>query len=197
MIASAVLWFLPSMILLSAFFGVFLTQTKGMELKAAIALVTASSAFGPIGQLVAGFLSDWVGRKPTLTLALSLVGTMPLITFLVADSQSVVFLSLVLTWIGTSGIYGTAFGYTTEQLPTELRAGGLGIFEGLRRAGGAIGPALIGLLYGLTGLTPVLWFAFGACLLVVVVILVLGRETRGKPMVELEHISEVAAHGSR
>jgi putative MFS transporter len=189
MIASAALWLLPSMIVLSSFFGVFLTQTKGMELKAAIALVTASSAFGPIGQFVAGFLSDWVGRRPTLALALSLLGTMPLFTFLVAESQSVVFFCLVLTWIGTSGIYGTAFGYTTEQLPTELRAGGLGIFEGLRRLGGAIGPALVGLLYGATGLTPVLWIAFATCLLVVVVIFAIGHETRGRPMVELAHPS--------
>jgi MFS transporter, putative metabolite:H+ symporter len=189
MIASAALWLLPSMILLSSFFGVFLTQTKGMELKAAIALVTASSAFGPIGQFVGGFLSDWVGRKPTLVFALILVATMPLFTFLVAESQSVVFFCLVLTWIGTSGIYGTAFGYTTEQLPTELRAGGLGIFEGLRRLGGAIGPALVGLLYGAAGLTPVLWIAFTTCLFVVVVILVIGHETRGRPMVELVHPS--------
>ena len=186
-IASAILWLLPSMILLSSFFGVFLTQTKGMELRAAIALVTASSAFGPIGQLVAGFLSDWVGRRPTLALALSLVGTMPLLTFLVAGSQGVVFTCLVLTWIGTSGIYGTAFGYTTEQLPTELRAGGLGIFEGLRRLGGAVGPALVGLLYGSVGLTPVLWIAFATCLLVVVVIFAIGHETRGRPMMELTH----------
>jgi fucose permease len=120
---------------------------------------------------------------------LSLVGTMPLLTFLVAGSQNVVFICLVLTWIGTSGIYGTAFGYTTEQLPTELRAGGLGIFEGLRRLGGAIGPALVGLLYGSIGLTPVLWIAFATCLLVIVVIFAMGHETRGRPMVELAHPS--------
>jgi putative MFS transporter len=190
MIASAVLWFVPSMILLGSFFGVFLTQSKGMDLKAAIALVTASSTLGPIGQLVAGFLSDWIGRKATLTMALSLLGTMPLLAFRVFDAPHIVFICLVLSWIGTSATYGTAFGYTTEQLPTELRAGGLGIFEGLRRLGGAIGPAVIGFLYGGLGLTPVLWIVLVAALAVVAAILVLGHETRGKPMLELETAAE-------
>jgi putative MFS transporter len=188
MIASAVLWFLPSAILLTQFYGVFLTQTKGFELKAAIALVTATSILGPIGQFTAGFLSDWVGRKATLTIALSLVGTMPLCAFGIVESERMIYLCLALGWIGTSAIYGTMFGYTAEQLPTELRAGGLGIFEGLRRTGQTVGPIVFGTLYGSLGLTPVLCIALAGCLLTIITVLVLGRETRGKPMVEMETI---------
>ncbi|HLI22676.1 MAG TPA: MFS transporter [Stellaceae bacterium] len=188
MIASAVLWFLPASLLLSSFYGVFLTQAKGMDLRAAIALVTATSALGPLGQLFAGFSSNWVGRKATLTIALCLLGAMPLAAFDIAQSSGLVYLCLTLAWIGTSAIYGTAFGYTSEQLPTELRSGALGVFEGLRRLGGAVGPAMIGLLYGLFGLTPVLWIAASGCLLTIVVVLALGRETRGKPMTEMEHL---------
>jgi MFS family permease len=186
LIASAVLWFLPSAILLSQFFGVFLTQSLGLELRAAVALVTATSVFGPLGQFTAGFLSDWVGRKATLTIALTLLGTMPIAAFALSPSQSVTFVCLALTWIGTSAIYGTAFGYTAEQLPTELRAGGLGIFEGLRRTGGAVGPAAIGFFYAAFGLTPVLWGALTGCAITIIVLLVFGRETRGRPMTELE-----------
>jgi MFS transporter, putative metabolite:H+ symporter len=185
MIASAVLWFLPSAILLSQFFGVFLTQSLGLDLKAAVALVTATSVFGPIGQFTAGFLSDWVGRKMTLTVALLLLGTMPIGAFIISPSQSMTFACLALTWIGTSAIYGTAFGYTAEQLPTELRAGGLGIFEGLRRTGGAVGPAAIGVFYAAFGLSPVLWVALAGCVATIIVLLILGRETRGRQMTEL------------
>jgi MFS transporter, putative metabolite:H+ symporter len=195
MIASGVLWFLPSSILLSQFFAVFLTQSKGMELRPAIALVTATSVLGPLGQFTAGFLSDWVGRKATLTLALVLLGTMPFGAFEIASSQSTVYLCLGLTWIAMSAIYGTAFGYTAEQLPTELRAGGLGIFEALRRTGNAVGPPAIGLFYGLLGLPAVLWIALGSCLFTVAVVLVLGRETRGSPMAELEEITAAAELG--
>jgi putative MFS transporter len=186
MIASAVLWFLPSAIILTSFYGVFLTQAKGMDLRAAIALVTASSFLGPIGQLTAGFLSDWVGRKATLTLALTLLGTMPFCAFNLAQSEHAIYVCLVFAWIGTSAIYGTAFGYSAEQLPTELRAGGLGVFEGLRRAGQVVGPIAVGILYGGFGLTPVLLIASGSCLFTILVVLIWGRETRGRPMVELD-----------
>jgi len=195
MIASGVLWFLPSSILLSQFFGVFLTQSKGMELRSAIALVTATSVLGPVGQFTAGFLSDWVGRKTTLTLALVLLGTMPLATFGIASSPSITYVCLGLTWIAMSAIYGTAFGYTAEQLPTELRAGSLGIFEGLRRTGNAVGPPFIGFVYGALGLTSVLWIALACCLFTIAVVLVLGHETRGKPLAEMEEITARAKAG--
>ena len=90
--------------------------------------------------------------------------------------------------IATSAIYGTMFGYTAEQLPTEMRAGGLGVFEGLRRTGQTVGPIIFGILYGSLGLTSVLYIALAGCLLTIITVLVLGRETRGTPMVELEMI---------
>jgi len=88
--------------------------------------------------------------------------------------------------VATSAIYGTAFGYTAEQLPTEMRAGGLGIFEGLRRTGGAVGPAAIGFCYAAFGLTPVLWVALAGCAITIIALVAFGRETRGRPMTELE-----------
>jgi hypothetical protein len=51
-----------------------------------------------------------------------------------------------------------------------------------------VGPIVFGVLYGSFGLTPVLCIALAGCLLTIITVLVLGRETRGKPMVELEMI---------
>jgi MFS transporter, putative metabolite:H+ symporter len=188
MMASAVLWFLPAAALLSSFYPIVLTQSRGMSIKAAIALVAASTVLGPLGQFIAGFLSDWWGRKASLTCALSLLAVAPLVAIEVAGTEHWIYLFLTLGFVATSATYGTLFGYTAEQLPTPLRGGGLGIFEGLRRLGGVIGPAVIGIVYTAAGIGPVLWGAFAACVLTVALMLMLGRETRGISLAKIDAI---------
>lgn len=190
MIASAVLWFLPSLVLLPSFYPIFLTQERGMDVKTAIALVTVTSILGPLGQLVGGAMSDWLGRKPTLAFGLFLFGATPFAAFELTNSVTMMYVYLTLAFIGTSVVYGVLFGYTTEQLPTVLRGSGLGFFEGLRRLGLVLGPPMIGVLYTLAGLGTVLWVALGCSALTALVLIVLGRETRGMPLAEIENIAK-------
>lgn len=143
------------------------------------------------GYLSAAYLVDRVGRKPTLGWYLVLSGVF---TFVFAATMP----DVALFGVGLSGLWpfligllaasffglgawGAIYAYTPELFPTEARATGMGYAGGVGKIAAVIGPILAGVLVAdgyLLALAPLAAaFALGG-----VLVLAIGRETRGEPL---------------
>jgi len=143
------------------------------------------------GYFSAAYLVETIGRKATLGSYLLLSGVF---TFVFAASMpDVAFFGVGLSgfWpflIGllaasffTLGAWGAIYAYTPELFPTEARATGNGFAGGVGKIAAVIGPILAGALVEtgyLAALVPLaVAFALGG-----LVVLALGRETMGEPL---------------
>ena len=99
-----------------------------------------------------GRISDRVGRRPVIILGL-LGSALAYTIFAQADSLALLFLSRVVGGIGGSTI-PVAQAYIADVTPPGHRAGGLGLIGAAFGLGFVIGPALGGILYGLSPGSP-------------------------------------------
>ncbi len=144
------------------------------------------------GYFSAAYLVERIGRKPTLGSYLVLSGvftfvfavSMPDVSFFGIGAESSLS-SFIAGLLGASffalGAWGAIYAYTPELFPTEARATGNGFAGGVGKIGAVIGPILAGVLVGrgyLVALAPLAAsFVLGG-----VVVLLLGRETKGEPL---------------
>ncbi len=112
-------------------------------------LVASALAQFP-GYLASMILVERWGRKRTLALFLILGG---LSGYLFATSSSfiMVLVSLVLVSFFNLGAWGAVYAYTPELFPTQYRATGFGMAEGVGKVTSILGPVLFGALLGYTG----------------------------------------------
>lgn len=142
-------------------------------------LVASALAQFP-GYLASMILVDRWGRKRTLALFLVLGGISGFI-FATAGTFLTVLVSLVLVSFFNLGAWGAVYPYTSELFPTQYRATGFGMAEGVGKLTAILGPVLFGALLGYTGgiLAPLsavaVVMAVGGLLLAV-----LGPETKGQ-----------------
>lgn len=99
-----------------------------------------------------GRISDRVGRRPVIILGL-LGSALAYTIFARADSLAMLFLSRIVGGIGGSTI-PVAQAYIADVTPPRRRAGGLGLIGAAFGLGFVIGPALGGILYGLSPGSP-------------------------------------------
>jgi putative MFS transporter len=136
------------------------------------------------GYYVSAYLLDKIGRKPTI-MAYSLLGALAYFLFPRATTiPEYIGLGLVMNAVTIGGI-GSIFTYVSEQFPTHLRATGTAWASGLGRLGMFLGGPLSGLLIGALGWVNA--YTTAAAILVVTSCLVLlGIETKGKSLEQLE-----------
>jgi putative MFS transporter len=152
------------------------------------------------GRLLGSWLSDALGRRVGGTLmclaaaiAISLAGYL----------HSVVFsgVSLFLIFVMAHAFFSNAslaisIPYMTELWPGRLRASGFGLAYGISNVGKFIGPAGLALIIGasnyvnpkatLAGLVPALNYFAAWYILAVVAFVLIGIETRGRSIEELD-----------
>ena len=143
------------------------------------------------GYFSAAYLVERVGRKLTLGSYLVLSGvftfvfavTMPGVgLFGLAFSGFVPFLvGLLAASFFTLGAWGAIYAYTPELFPTEARATGNGFAGGVGKIAAVIGPIMAGVLVESGYLVALLPLAV-AFVLGGLVVLALGRETKGQPL---------------
>jgi putative MFS transporter len=143
------------------------------------------------GYISAAVLIEKWGRKQTLSVYLALSAVFTYVFALLAGMSPVaavpVVLATSLMTFFTLGAWGTLYAYTPELYPTEIRATGMGAASSMARYAGILAPFLGAQIWAATqpgGLVIALTmfaiaFAIGA-----VVVLVLGRETRGQALEE-------------
>jgi putative MFS transporter len=82
------------------------------------------------------------------------------------------------------GAWGAVYPYTAELYPTQLRATGFGLAEGVGKTTAILAPIVFGILITMTGnvIAPLTSVAI-LMLLGGVVAVAVGRETKGKPFI--------------
>jgi MFS transporter, putative metabolite:H+ symporter len=140
------------------------------------------------GYFSAAFLVERWGRKPTLVIYL-LACAVGAYFFRSAGSPAMVILWGSIISFFNLGAWGVVYTYTPELYPTRIRGSGAGSAAAFGRIGGIVGPYVVGLLLPTWGASiSAIFIMFAAVFLVIaVVVLILGEETRG---VSLEEIAK-------
>ena len=175
-------------------FGVLLwlpgnLMKQGRTMGAASSLLARSTLIAaPTIALAAWLYSTW-STKRTLMFAVSTT-TLGLVAILLRDSGVLHLLSspvlpVTLLIVGNSAIISTLLPYAAESYPLRVRGRATGWVAGFSKGGGVLAQTL-----GALALVPALDVAAGAvaipCVLSVVLILLIGRETHRRDLRELE-----------
>lgn len=111
-------------------------------------VASAMAQFG--GYLASMILVERWGRKGTLALFLILGGVSGYL-FATASNFLAVLVSLIVVSFFNLGAWGAVYAYTPELFPTQYRATGFGMAEGVGKVTSILGPVMFGALLGYTG----------------------------------------------
>ncbi|AGA68739.1 sugar phosphate permease [Desulfitobacterium dichloroeliminans LMG P-21439] len=173
-----------------SYYGIFtwlpsILAIKGFSLTKSFSYVIVMTLAQIPGYFTAAFFVDRIGRKPTL--ATFVLGTATSAFFFgQADSVTMILVFGSLMSFFNLGAWGILYTYTPELYPTRARGTGAGWAAGFGRIGGILAPAVVGRMLGASISTETVFLMFtGVLILVVINVLVLGEETKGRPMDEV------------
>src|SRR5437870_8360447 len=128
---------------------VFGAVGSDVGLLASFFIVSAFAQFPGYG--VSMYLVEKWGRKRTLALFLILGGVSGYV-FATASQLATLFVSLAFVSFFNLGAWGAVYPYTSELFPTQYRATGFGMAEGVGKVTAILGPVIFGAL--LAWVTP-------------------------------------------
>jgi putative MFS transporter len=155
----------------------------------ASAVIARSTLIAAPTVLVAAYLYSVWSTKRVLVLAIGIT-TLGLLAILLRGSGTLPFLSnpvvsLSLLIVGTSAVISTLLPYAAEIYPLRVRGRATGWVAGCSKAGGLVAQGL-----GALALVPALGLAAGLIaipsILSMLLMALLGRDTRGRDLRELE-----------
>ncbi|WP_414441960.1 MFS transporter [Burkholderia sp. 22PA0099] len=156
-------------------------------LQLALNLTVGASVLGVIGSLICALVVDKVGRKPVINVSFLLCAIALFCAAVFHDSSVYVvgtFCALSFGLLGCGFI--TAYVYTPELYPTSVRALGCGVGSAWLKVAAIAAPALVSKT--LTTNISVAFYAFGAVLLLAAMVIhLLGIETKGQVLEQLEN----------
>jgi putative MFS transporter len=171
---------------------------EGRSMSVASALIARSTLIAvPTIALVTWLYSAW-STKRLLVLSIG-VTTLGLIAILLRDKDGLrlvanPLIALTLLIVGTSAVISILLPYAAESYPVRVRGRSIGWVAGFSKAGGLVAQGL-----GALALVPALGLAAGLVaipsVLSMLLIALLGRDTRGRDLRELETVptSTIAA----
>lgn len=167
----------------------FMETERHLSASAASLTLVASGALAIPILLLAGSLSDRVGRKPVLcSFLVVMVGGLYLF-FHVATGELGLFGALALVYAGVFGSWPTGTGFGAELFPTEVRAFGNSFANGARYTSQAASFLVAGALIGAGSLPTAVLVLSAGPLAAAVLVAALFPETGGR---ELEDITAVS-----
>jgi MFS family permease len=113
-------------------------------------LMGVCGSAAPLGNVVAGAVSDRLGRKP-VTIALSLLLSVAVALFYDGTGLVALAVGLALLFLSIGGITVLHTALATELFPTALRSTAAGLREAAATLSAAAGLWLLSVLYGATG----------------------------------------------
>jgi putative MFS transporter len=162
----------------------FLEDVHGFHPAQIAALNIVGGALAIVGNPLAGRLSDRFGRRP-VTAAFALGAVAAVATFYLWRDGAVwpLWIAQVFAIMGTGVTLAT---YGAELFPTPVRSTASGLRELCRHGAGALGLALVSLLYAGAGSnwTAIAWLAVVA-LVTPALVLLAFPETAGRPLEEI------------
>ncbi|MGI8752120.1 MAG: MFS transporter [Acidimicrobiales bacterium] len=164
----------------------------GFTLTSSFAFTAVIVAVSIPGKLLEAWVVERWGRKPVIvTFTVVAAGAAAAFGF-VRGAVPVLILGCLISFFGI-GVDPAVKVYTTESYPTEMRAVGTSATEGFGRLlSGVIGPSLVPPLLDAAGVGSVFLLVAGAALVAVVAVLVLGSETRGRTLEEINQGAEAS-----
>jgi putative MFS transporter len=157
---------------------VFSAVGSNVGLLATFFVVSAFAQFPGYG--VSMVLVEAWGRKRTLALFLILGGISGYF-FATASELTTLFVSLALVSFFNLGAWGAVYPYTSELFPTQYRATGFGLAEGVGKVTAILGPVIFGTLYASTGGLIAPLTAIAAVMALGGIVLAgIGPETKGQ-----------------
>jgi MFS transporter, putative metabolite:H+ symporter len=133
------------------------------------------------GYFTGAFLNDRIGRKKVIISYLAL-GCVAAIFMSQTHSATGIVISGFFMSMFLTGTYAGIYAYTPEQYPTFIRSTGTGSASSFGRIGGLLAPILIGFVYPLYGFLGVFLLSTGFLFLGMLVVLILGDETKSKSL---------------
>jgi len=181
------LWLLWFGIVFS-YYGIFtwlpsLLALKGFTLTKSFQYVMTMTLAQIPGYFSAAYLVDKIGRKPTLAIYLSGTAISAYFFGQSTDAQSILVLGSLMSFFNL-GAWGLVYTYTPELYPTHARATGSGWAAGFGRIGGILAPVVVGVMIGTYRLSSQSVFLMFASVLILTTlnVIILGEETKGRPM---------------
>ncbi|MHB8682548.1 MAG: MFS transporter [Acidimicrobiales bacterium] len=167
----------------------FMESQRHLSASRASLTLVASGALAIPVLLLAGSISDRIGRKPVVCsfMVVTVIGFYCF--FFLAKAELTLFLSLACVYVGVFGSWPTGAGFGAELFPTRLRAYGNSFATGARYTGQSMSFLVAGVLIGGTGNLPKAVLILSAGPLIAAVLMAsFFPETGGR---ELEDISNV------
>ncbi len=182
-VMAAGLWFFA----LLGYFGLTtwlttLLKAHGYSVAGSIGFVTLISLGGIPGFLIAAVLIERLGRK--LSMAVFLAGAALFAYMYGHSSPSFLFTNGFVMQFFFFGMWCVLYAYTPELYPTRARASGAGWASAFGRVGAIIGPVVVGAVVSGIGESGVFTLGAGAFAIAVLLVVILGPETRGKVLEE-------------
>ena len=164
----------------------YMLSTFHLTFRQSLALTMAFYVAMAIWPFVGAAAAERVGRRPAAIAGAIALAIASIIAF--STHHLVVFAIAQLFGIGLLGwTWSVGQTYVAELFPTEVRGTGFGLSVALGRIPSIAGPVLTGSLIGSIGLAPIAkWFA--ALWLLYIVAFLLGPETRGRSLAQLDAV---------
>lgn len=159
-----------------------LLKASGYSTASSIGFVTLISIGGIPGFLVAAYLIERLGRKPSM--AIFLLGSACMAYLYGHPLSHLIFVEGFAMQFFFFGMWCVLYAYTPELFPTWARASGAGWASAFGRVGAIIGPIVVGAVVSGIGNGGVFTLGAGSFAIAVLLVLVLGPETKGKVLEE-------------
>lgn len=156
-------------------------------LQVALNLAAGASVLGVVGSLVCALVVDKVGRKPVINVSFLLCALSLVMAGVLHDSSLYVVATCCALAMGflASGFI-TAYVYTPELYPTSIRAMGCGVGGAWLKLAAIFAPGLIAGTIGTGDLSSAFYALAAVPFLAALTVHVLGIETKGQVLEELE-----------
>ncbi len=167
-------------------FPVLFTRELHWGLATGFKLMAVGTVIGVAGEVLAGYVCEHWGRRPSITCSYIGYGAACYFLFIACKGQpSLGVVGVMLYAIAMGFGWGSLGAYLTENFPTKVRATGAGFAYSVGRCGGIAGPAVIGVLYWRVGMNWLLHLNMLVLLTGVVVMFLLGHETKRKTLEDI------------
>ncbi|WP_445227881.1 MFS transporter [Corynebacterium sp. H130] len=157
----------------------------GLQRGDVLLAVTVSAATWMVFTLIAGWMSDFAGRRNTYILGfiLQFAGVLALFPLVNTGSLTNLYIALIFLTVGLGLTYGQQSALYTELFPASIRFSGVSISYAIGAiVGGAFAPTIAAYLVQTTGTTTSVTWYLGA-MTVIGLISVLGlKDRRGIPL---------------
>lgn len=156
-------------------------------LQLALNLAAFASVLGVIGSLICALLVDKVGRKPVMVVSFILCGISLALAGLLHTSSIYVVATLCSLALGLMACgFITAYVYTPELYPTNIRAMGCGLGGAWLKIAAVLAPTIIGSSIGTGNMNLAFYLLAIAPCVAALTIHFLGIETKEKVLEQLE-----------